>query len=243
MDVYKWFGCRKKVLFILVSFLLSTILVMSSTVSAWSESYKPESNYLVEASAYVLESLMADQNMTAFHDLVKQAQGVFIAPKVLKGAFIVGASGGSGLFLAWDERQRKWGGPAFYRIGGASFGFQIGGQASEVVLLAMTDRGVSALLANSLKLGVDVGIAAGPIGAGVSAASANLSADILSFARSKGLYGGVSLDGAVVAIRHVLNEAYYGKKLDTADLLIRHEMTNPHAIGLIEAVQKATGKK
>jgi lipid-binding SYLF domain-containing protein len=177
---------------------------------------------------------MADQNMTAFHDLVKQAKGVFIAPKVLKGAFIFGASGGSGLFLAWDERQRKWGGPAFYRIGGVSFGFQIGGQASEVVLLAMT---------NSLKLGADVGIAAGPIGAGVSAASANLSADILSFARSKGLYGGVSLDGAVVAIRHVLNEAYYGKKVEAADLLIRHEMTNPHAIGLIEAVRKATGKK
>ena len=162
---------------------------------------------------------------------------------MLKGAFIFGASGGSGLFLAWDERQRKWGGPAFYRIGGASFGFQIGGQASEVVLLAMTDRGVSALLANSLKLGADVGIAAGPIGAGVSAASANLSADILSFARSKGLYGGVSLDGAVVAIRHVLNEAYYGKKVDAADLLVRHDMTNPHAVGLIEAVQKATGKK
>jgi len=212
MNAYPWFGYRKSVLFIFIISSLPMILVMSLTVSALSASYKPESNYLVEASAYVLESLMADQNMTAFHDLVKQAEGVFIAPKVLKGAFIVGASGGSGLFLAWDERQRKWGGPAFYRIGGASFGFQIGGQASEVVLLAMTDRGVSALLANSLKLGVDVGIAAGPIGAGVSAASANLSADILSFARSKGLYGGVSLDGAVVAIRHVLNEAYLARR-------------------------------
>ena len=229
--------------FVFISFLLSMILMMSSSGSALSGNYKPESNYLVEASAYVLESLMADQNMTAFHDLVRQAKGVFIAPQVLKGAFIVGASGGSGLFLAWDERQRKWGGPGFYRIGGASFGLQIGGQASEVVLLAMTDRGVSALLGNSIKLGADVGIAAGPIGAGVSAASANLSADILSFARSKGLYGGVSLDGAVVAIRHVLNEAYYGKKVDAADLLIRHEMMNPHAKGLIEAVQKATEKK
>lgn len=243
MSVRKWFGCGKKVLFVPLILSVPMAWAMTFPASALSGNYKPESNYLVEASAYVLDSLMADQNMTAFHDLVKQAKGVFIAPQVLKGAFIFGASGGSGLFLAWDERERKWGGPVFYRIGGASFGFQIGGQTSEVVLLAMTDRGVSALLANSLKLGADVGIAAGPIGAGVSAASANLSADILSFSRSKGLYGGVSLDGAVVAIRHVLNEAYYGKKVDVADLLVRHDMTNPHAAGLIEAVQKATGKK
>lgn len=94
----------------------------------------------------------------------KKAKGVFIAPQVLKGAFVVGASGGSGVLVVRDEKTGGWNGPAFYTIGGVSFGPQIGGQASEVVLLVMTERRVSSLLSNSLKLGADVGIAAGPVG-------------------------------------------------------------------------------
>jgi lipid-binding SYLF domain-containing protein len=107
----------------------------------------------------------------------------------------------------------------------------------------MTDRGVKALLSNSVKLGADVGIAAGPIGAGASAATANLSADILSFSRAKGLYGGISLEGAVVAVRDVWNEAYYGKKIDPIGVLIVQEATNPHASSLIQIVEKASGRK
>jgi lipid-binding SYLF domain-containing protein len=228
---------------VFLSCLLILVGVFSVTPSGFSANYRAEADYLVEASKYALDSFLGDSNMGAFHDLVRQAKGILIAPQVLKGAFIVGASGGSGVFLALDERQGVWRGPAFYRVGGASFGLQIGGQASEVLLLAMTDRGVSSLLANSIKLGADVGIAAGPIGAGVSAASANLSADLLSFSRSKGLYGGVSLDGAIVAVRHALNEAYYKKKTDASDILIRHEAVNPQASGLIESVRKATGRK
>jgi lipid-binding SYLF domain-containing protein len=90
-----------------------------------------------------------------------------------------------------------------------SFGFQIGGEASEVIFLAMTDRGVSALMKDSVKLGGDVGIAVGPIGAGVDASTANLSVDVLSFSRSKGLYGGVSLDGSYVKVSEGWNSAYY----------------------------------
>lgn len=160
---------------------------------------------------------------------------MFIAPQVLKGAYIIGASGGSGVLLVRDEKTGRLNGPAFYAIGGASIGFQIGGEASEVILLLMTERGVSSLLSNSLKLGADAGLAVGPVGMGASAATANLSADILSFSRSKGLYGGVSLDGAVVAISGDLNDAYYGKRVTPTDILIRHEVTNPHAGSLIAA--------
>ena len=173
----------------------------------------------------------------------KKAKGVFIAPQVLKGAFVVGASGGSGVLVVRDEKTGGWNGPAFYTIGGVSFGPQIGGQASEVVLLVMTERRVSSLLSNSLKLGADVGIAAGPVGAGASVSTANLSADILSFSRSKGLYGGVSVDGAVVAIRGDLNEAYYGKPVTPTDTLIRRQVANPQAERLIDAVAKATARK
>ncbi len=227
---------------ILGAVMVSLVAAGSLCPPAYGADYKMEAEQLVEKSRFSFESIMADKNMEAFHDIVRRGKGIFIAPQVLEGAFIFGASGGSGVFLAWDGQTRKWNGPAFYRIGGASFGLQIGGQASEVILLAMTDRGVSSLLASSVKLGGDVGIAVGPVGAGASAATANLSADILSFARAKGLYGGISLDGAVVAIRHSLNDAYYGRKLDVPDIIVKGEGKNPQAERLVDAVHKATGK-
>ena len=137
----------------------------------------------------------------------------------------------------------KWNGPAFYAIGGASIGFQIGGESSEVVLLAMTDRGVAAFQSNNFKLGADAGIALGPIGLGVAAQTANLSADILSFSRSKGLYGGVSLQGAVVAARDGLNSAFYGKNVKPSDILIRPTVSSGQASRLLEEVAKAAAKK
>jgi len=204
---------------------------------------KQEAMQLVEKARFAFESFMADSKMEAFHGLVKKAKGVFIPPQVLKGAFVVGASGGSGVLVVRDEKTGGWNGPAFYTIGGVSFGPQIGGQVSEVVLLVMTERGVSSLLSSSLKLGADVGIAVGPVGAGASASTANLSADILSFSRSKGLYGGVSVDGAVVAIRRDWNEAYYGKPVTPTDTLIRRQVANPQAERLIDAIAKATARK
>jgi lipid-binding SYLF domain-containing protein len=187
---------------------------------------------------------MCDDNMGAFRDLLKKADGVLIAPEVLKGAFVIGASGGSAVFLVRDKKDtERWSEPAFYTMGGLSIGLQIGGQASEVILLAMTDRGVRSLLGDSVKLGADVGVAAGPMGIGASAATANLSADILSFSRSKGLYGGVSLDGAVVAVRGSLNNAFYGKEVSPTDILIRHTVTNQQAEGLAKAVARSTSKE
>jgi SH3 domain-containing YSC84-like protein 1 len=222
--------------------LLAVVIAGASTVHASAHS-RMETAQLVAKARMMFVSFATDSNMGAFDDLIKHAKGVFIAPQVLKGAFIFGASGGSGVFLVWDGKTGKWGGPAFYTIGGASFGFQIGGAASEVMLLAMTERGVKAMLSNSFKLGADAGIAAGPIGAGASAATANLSADILSFSRAKGLYGGVSVDGAIVAIRDGWNRAYYGRRVDPIDILILQDKSNPQAASLIEAVEKASGKK
>lgn len=204
---------------------------------------RQEARQIVDKAKLALDNFMSDDHMGAFRDLLNKAQGVLIAPELYKGAFIVGASGGNAVLLVRDQKTGKWSEPAFYTIGGASFGLQIGGQASEVILLAMTDRGVTSFLGNSLKLGGDVGVAAGPVGIGVSAATANMSVDILSFARSKGLYGGVSVDGAVVAVRSGLNEAYYGKAVSPADILVRHDVSNPQASALIEELSKsAMGK-
>jgi SH3 domain-containing YSC84-like protein 1 len=229
--------------FVSTAIVSAMVIVGLFSAPSFAADHRADAVQLVEKSKMTLESFLSDGNMGAFNDLIRQAKGVFIAPQVLKGAFIFGASGGSGVFVTWSEKTGRWGGPAFYTIGGASFGLQIGGQAAEVGILAMTDRGVKALLSSSVKLGADVGIAAGPIGAGASAATANLSVDILSFSRAKGLYGGISLDGAVVAVRDVWNEAYYGKKYDPIDILIMQDATSPQAISLIQLIEKASGRK
>ena len=200
-----------------------------------------ETRQLVDRARLTIESFAADPNMDGFRSQVRRAKGVYISPQVLRGALIIGVSGGSGVFLARDERAGRWNGPAFYTIGEASLGFQAGGDASEVMLLAMTERGVAALLSNSAKLGADAGIALGPVGVGVSAATANLSADIIIYARSKGLYAGISLDGAVVVTRDGLNKAYYGRDITPTDILIHGEATNPQSAGLIEAIAKVAG--
>jgi SH3 domain-containing YSC84-like protein 1 len=203
---------------------------------------KTDAQAIVTKANITVNSFMTDKNFTEMRKLSRSAKGIFIAPQVLKGAFVVGASGGTGVFLVREEGG-KWTNPAFYTIGSVSFGFQIGGQASEVILLAMTDRGVTTLLQSSVKLGADVGIAAGPFGAGAQAATANISADILAFSRSKGLYGGISLDGAVVDVRDSLNKAFYDKPVTPTDILVKRNVSNSHADKLRASVAKLSSGK
>jgi lipid-binding SYLF domain-containing protein len=201
-----------------------------------------EAEQLVEKSRLTFESFLTDSNLGAFKDLLKQGRGLFLAPAVLRGAFFIGAAGGSGVFLARDEKSSRWSNPAFYTLGELSFGLQAGGESSEVALVAMTERGVSAMLSTNIKLGVDASIAAGPFGIGASAATANTSVDLLSFSRAKGLYGGISLQGAAVAVRGSLNRAFYGRDVTTTDILIRQEVSNPKAAPLVQAVAQAAAR-
>jgi lipid-binding SYLF domain-containing protein len=202
-----------------------------------------DAQQLVEKARIAFEAFVADKDMgSPLKALLKKGRGALIYPQVLRGAFVFGLSGGSGVFLAYDTKAMKWGGPAFYTIGEVSFGLQAGGDASEVVLVALTERGMTSLLATSGKLGADASIALGPVGAGAEAATANLSADIMSYSRSKGLYAGISVEGAVVATRGSLNKAYYGKDVSTTDILIRRTVSNAQAASLLSAVKTAAGK-
>jgi lipid-binding SYLF domain-containing protein len=209
---------------------------------AWAADDVTETRQLVERARLTVESFAADPQIgEAFAAMAKKARAIFIAPSVLRGAFIFGVSGGSGVTLARAGQPGQWNGPAFYTMGEASFGLQIGGDAAEIVLFALTDRGVSALLAPSVKLGAQVSLAAGPYGAGAAAATANLSADIISYVRAKGLYAGVSVDGSVVGVRTSLNHAYYGKEVSPTDILISGTVKNPDAAPLIQTLNKAGG--
>jgi lipid-binding SYLF domain-containing protein len=203
-----------------------------------------DAQQLVEKAKLSLEAFLADPDMSGgLRSLVRRGTAVLIYPQVLRGAFIIGVSGGSGVLLARDEKANTWGGPAFYTIGEASFGLQAGGDAAEIVLVALTERGIAALQSSSVKLGTGFAIAVGPVGAGAEAATVGLSADIISYTRTKGLYAGLSLNGAVVATRGGLNHAYYGKEVSPTEILIRRTVTNPQAAPLIEVVAKvASGK-
>jgi len=201
-----------------------------------------EARQLVERSRFAFEAFLADAQMAgSLRAILGRAKAVLIYPGILRLAFLFGGSGGSGVLLVRDEKANAWGGPAFYTIGQASFGFQAGGDAADVVLVVLTDRGVSALLSTSAKLGADAGVTFGPVGVGAEAATANLSADIVSYSRSKGLYAGISVNGAAVVTREALNRAYYSREVNPTSILIYREVTNPHAAPLIEAVAKAAG--
>ncbi len=239
MQWRSWWNGRRFIASVVLASLTGVLLVLPAAPVRADD--KTDAQQLVDKARLTFEAFAADKEMEGLLALVKKAKGVLIYPSVLRGAFIFGASGGSGVLLAYDEKAKKWGGPAFYTIGEASFGLQIGGEASEVILVALSDRGVAALLATSTKLGVDTNIAVGPVGAGASAATANLSADIVSFSRSKGLYGGVSVQGAIVGVREGLNQAYYGKEVTPTDILLKRTVSNPQAKGLLSAVAKQAG--
>lgn len=231
-------GCVLSVSAIILSFV-ALMAVLPAPAAA---DDKMEATQLVERAKMTLDTFMTSPETEAFRSLLKDASGVFVAPQILRGAFILGASGGSGVLVAKNQKTGKWMGPAFYTVGSISFGLQAGGEASEVVLLAMTERGVTSLLANTVKLGADVGVAVGPIGVGAAASTANLSADILAFSRSKGLYGGLSLDGAVVAIRSDWNNAYYGKTATPSDILVKGSAQNPQASVFLDTIANAAKK-
>jgi lipid-binding SYLF domain-containing protein len=192
---------------------------------------------LVESARITFENFLEDKQIgDNLRNLVRRAKAVMIHPQVLRGAFLFGASGGNGVLVARSPETGKWGGPAFYTFGEASFGLQAGGDASEMVLVALTDRGLHALLSDSAKLGGNIGVAAGPVGYGGEAATANLSADIVSYTRNKGLYAGVSVEGAVVAPRDAVNAAFYGKEVTPMEILIKQSVANPSSAPLVTAV-------
>jgi len=191
---------------------------------------------LVLKSEAVFKSFMADPQMQWFRDNVDKAKGIFIVPRMLRGGFFIGGSGGSGALLAKNSETGKWSYPAFYTMGSVSFGMQIGADSSEILLLVMTDKGLNAMLSNEFKLGADVAMAAGPVGAGAKAQTA----DILAYGRSKGAYVGVSVEGAVISPRYKWNNTYYSKDdVQLVDILINQTETNPQADNLRGALPAA----
>lgn len=218
---------------------LTTILLFFFTVTFFSlpanADYYSEPTELVTRAASVYKGFMSDPNMEWFQRNVGRARGIFIVPQMLRGGFIIGGSGGRGLLVALDELSAKWSSPAFYSMGSVSFGLQIGADSSEIILLIMTERGLNALLSTDYKLGADVSVAAGPVGASAKAQTA----DILAFGRAQGIFGGVSIEGAAITPLYDWNRQYYGKPVQIFDILINQTLNNPQADSLRQLLPKA----
>jgi lipid-binding SYLF domain-containing protein len=199
-----------------------------------------EQRNLVTEATVTLANFLGDPDMTWLQRHFKEARAVLIAPEVAKAGFIVGGSGGRAVVVALDKRTGHWVGPAFYKLATASIGFQAGISVSEVVTLVMTEKGLNTLLSDSVRLGGDAAVAAGPIGAG---AQSNLTADFVSFARATGVYGGLNFDGTIVTTSDEWNDAYYGRSVHPADILVRESVHNKQASELLNVVAKAAGTR
>jgi SH3 domain-containing YSC84-like protein 1 len=196
-----------------------------------------EAQGIVDRARVTFNSLMRDQNYTWLHEHLKEAKGLLIFPQVLKAGFFLGGSGGTGVLVVKDEKTGDWSQPAFYTIGSVTFGLQIGGEAAEVIMMAMSRKAIDSLFASSFKLGGDTSIALGPVGIG---AKGNVTADFISFAKSKGLYAGLNLEGSMVDIRNGLNKAYYGKDVRPVDIVVKQDVVNEGSAELRETLKKAS---
>lgn len=199
-------------------------VIFLSQPSHGSEPYT-EAHLLVDNSTSSLKQFIADPNMQAFKDLSKRAQGIMIIPQMLRGGLVIGGTGGSGILLARNMQTGKWQGPAFYTLGSVTFGLQIGAEASQVVMVIMTAKGMNSMMSSSFKLGADVTVAAGPIGRGAKATTA----DILAYSKAKGAFGGFTVEGAVMQTKDGWNTSYYGVPITPSEILVTAGVVNKHA--------------
>ena len=193
----------------------------------------------IERATWTVKRFRADPDMEMLRTEAKNARAIFIVPQRLRGAALFGAGGGSGVVLVRDEATGEWSEPAFFSTAFGSFGLQIGVDTTEMILLVLSDRGVDSFYTSSLELGLDATVTFGPTGIGMKGATTLLlSADMVAYARTKGLYVGMSLEGSVVKKSTRSNRAYYGMGTRVVDILVTRAVSNPGAKALREEVAR-----
>jgi len=217
-------------------FAFAALAALAAAAAAPAARAASDSEELVVKAQLTAEKMIAHPEMPQLTSWLKRARGVLIVPSLLKAGFILGGEGGSGVLLSRDDKGR-WSAPAFYTVASGSIGLQIGVQDAQVLFVIMTEKGLAAMIDRQVKLGADASVAVGPTGRGVEGATTlNLDADIYSFALTRGLFGGVSFEGSVAAVRGEWNEAYYGKPVEPKDILIGRTVSNRQADKLRETL-------
>jgi lipid-binding SYLF domain-containing protein len=200
-------------------FMVCLIVVLMSTVAAFANDER-EADRVKDAGVVLKEILNIPDDIP--QDLLDKAECLIILPSVKKGAFGIGGSYGRGIMICrgGEHYKGKWGAPALYALEGVSIGFQLGGQATDFVLLVMNPKGAESLLYSKVKLGADASAAAGPKGRTAEGATdIVMSAEILSYSRNKGLFAGISLEGSTLRSDGSANEKLYGKRVTAKEII------------------------
>ena len=216
----------------LFAFLLGLILAaqLGTPAALWASDQETDEARLENSGAVLKEILDIPDNIP--QDLLDKADCVVVYPSVKKAAFIVGASYGRGAMTCrkGENFQGPWGPPTMMALEGGSFGFQVGGEATDFVLLVMNNSGARGILAGKVKLGGDASIAAGPVGRNASAETdVTLRSEILSYSRARGVFAGVSLEGSTIRPDNEANEELYGRKLGAKQIVLLDEARVPPA--------------
>ena len=209
---------------------LVVTLVLSLMGSAFAARGEKEANRVKDAGEVLKEILNIPDNIPK--DLIDRAECMIVLPSVKKGAIGIGGSYGRGVMTcrSGEHFTGSWSAPSMFALEGLNIGFQLGGQATDFVLLVMNPRGAQSLLSSKVKLGADAAAAAGPKGRDSTAATdATMRAEILSYSRSRGLFAGVSLEGSTLRPDNRANEKLYGKKVTATEIIREHKVGAPGA--------------
>ena len=197
---------------------LAVVLVVCSFSPGIAARQESDEARRVREATIVFGEIMAAEDKAIPRAIVGRAEGIAIFPSTIRAGFIVGGMRGRGILSARNEG--RWSAPAFLTLTGGSFGLQIGGQAADLILVISNRRGLENLVANQFKLGADAAVAAGPVGRDAQAATdLHLRAEILSYSRSRGLFAGVTVNGSTVRQDRDANERFYGKRLETRQII------------------------
>lgn len=219
--------------------ILAALPLISGLLLAQSDSARR-----LEAAAGILAEVMGTPDKSIPQGLLDKAQCAVIIPSLKKGAFIVGAKYGKGYVACRKQNGVGWSSPGTVKIEGGSFGFQIGGSETDVIMLVMNERGMRRLLSSKFTLGADASVAAGPVGRTTTAQTdAFMTAEILSWSRSRGVFAGVSLQGATLRQDKDGNRDLYGKPYENRDLILRDTAVPQAAARLNELLNKYSGRK
>jgi SH3 domain-containing YSC84-like protein 1 len=203
-------------------------LILSAATTVWSADKEKDEDRLANSGTVLKEVLDIPDDVP--RALLDKADCVVVFPSVLKAAFIVGGSYGRGAMTCRTGKdfEGPWGAPTMMALEGGSFGLQLGGQATDFVLLVMNDRGANAILSSKVKLGGEASAAAGPVGRDASAETdVTMRAEILSYSRARGLFAGVSLAGSTIRPDNNANEKIYGRKISARDIALAGEIAVP----------------
>jgi len=231
MNMKKIFACA-----------MSSLLLLA--ITSWADDTEKDEDRLKNASTVLTEILNIPDDIP--QDLLDKADCVVVFPSVLKAAFVIGGSYGRGAMTCrtGENFNGPWGAPSMMALEGGSVGFQIGGQATDFVLLVMNDRGANGILSSKVKLGGDASVAAGPVGRDASAETdVSMRAEILSYSRARGLFAGISLEGSTIRADNDANKRIYGERISAKDIVIAHDThVPPAAEGLISTLNMRTPK-